>query len=471
MVFVKKALVANIVAQIAGKVVLSVIGLFVITQLCRYLSVDAFGSYTLAFSIVGFFCPLVDMGMNTIAVREISQGRASGASLLTGILLIKLALTVVSIIIIVLVCLAMDYPPEVRLMTIMASLTLVSTMLGTFEIYLIVLQKMYILVVSQVVSNLVLLGAVIYMIKSGSLLQVIILTQVACAALTYLIIIIAIHREIVFKKPDVTMMLPFGKSSMQQGVSSIIVSYFNSIDMVIISKLVGTGAVAYYGAAYRIVGLMIFVPHAVMMSLYPILLHFKSKNDQDFNLVFRFSFYILMLVAIPTATWITLYADPLIRFIYTGKYEHAVPALQILVWSGVFTFASFLAGYTIIIIHRQWFGIYVSLAALVVNVILNLLLIPLYGIKAAAIVTVITECCVSVMLYLYLYMYEKILPFSIKLIRVFFAVCGTVMVSLLMQNSHVLVAAAVFSLFLALFIGAYCLGTDRAIMRKCSLTG
>jgi len=471
MVFVKKALVANIVAQIAGKIVLSIIGLFVITQLCRYLSVDAFGSYTLAFSIVGFFCPLVEMGMNTIAVREISQGRASGASLLTGILLIKLALTVASVVIILLVCLAMNYSSEVRLMTIMASLTLVSTLLGTFEIYLIVLQRMYILVVSQVVSNLVLLAAVIYMIKTGSRLQVIILTQVACAALTYMIIIFAIRREIVLKKPDFSMMLPFGKSSLQQGISSIIVSYFNSIDMVIISKLIGTGAVAYYGAAYRIIGLMIFVPHAVMMSLYPILLHFKSRNDQDFNLVFRYSFYILMLVAIPAATWITLYADPLIRFIYTGKYEHAVSALQILVWSGVFTFASFLAGYTLVIINRQRFGIFVSLAALLVNVALNLLLIPYYGIEGAALVTVATELCVSLMLYLYIYRHEKLAPFSKKLIRVVFAVCGTVMVSLLTHNFHVLIAAAAFSLFLAVFIGAFCLGTDRAFLRKCSLPG
>lgn len=471
MVFVNKVLVANVVSQIAGKIILSIIGLFVVTQLCRYLSVDAFGSYTLAFSIVGFFCPLVEMGMNTIAVRDISQGRESAASLLTGILLIKLALTAVSIVIIMLVCLVMNYSPEVRHMTILASLTLVSTVLGTFEIFLIVLQKMYVLVLSQVLSNLVLLLSVLYLIRSTYPLQTIILSQVICAAMTYLLVIFVIRREIAFKKPDFSLMLPFGRSSLQQGISGVIVSYFNSIDMVIISKLVGTGAVAYYGAAYRIIGLMIFVPHAVMMVLYPVLLYFKSKSDQDFIMIFKFSFYMLMLVAIPLATWITIYADPLIRFIYTGKYLNAVAALKILVWSGVFTFASFLAGYVLVIVHRQKFGIFVSISALVLNVSLNLLLIPVYGIEGASLVTVATELCVSLMLYIHIFRHEKLMPFSMKLARVLLAVCGTLLVSLLTQNLHVLAAAAAFAIFMVIFIGMFCLGSDRAILQKYSVTG
>lgn len=471
MVFVNKVLVANIVAQISGKIVLSIIGLFVVTQLCRYLSVDAFGSYTLAFSIVGFFCPLVEMGMNTIAVRDISQGRESAASLLTGILLIKLALTAVSIVIIMLVCLVMNYSPEIRLMAILASLTLVSTVLGTFEIFLIVLQKMYVLVLSQVLSNIVLLLSVLYLIRNAYPLQTIILAQVVCAAMTYLLIIFVIRREIAFKKPDFSLMLPFGRSSLQQGISGVIVSYFNSIDMVIISKLVGTGAVAYYGAAYRIIGLMIFIPHAVMMSLYPVLLYFKSKNDQDFIQIFKFSFYMLMLVAIPLATWITIYAEPLIRFIYTGKYLNAAVALKILVWSGVFTFANFLAGYALVIAHRQKFGIFVSIAALVLNVALNLLLIPIYGIEGAALVTVATELCVSLMLYIHIFRHEKLMPFSMKLARVLLAVCGTLLVSLLTQNLHVLAAGAAFATFLVIFIAVFCLGSDRAILQKCSVTG
>lgn len=471
MVFVNKVLVANIVAQISGKIVLSIIGLFVVTQLCRYLSVDAFGSYTLAFSIVGFFCPLVEMGMNMIAVRDISQGRESAASLLSGILLIKLALTAVSIVIILLVCLVMNYSPEVMLMTILASLTLVSTVLGTFEIFLIVLQKMYVLVLSQVLSNFVLLLSVLYLIRNAYPLQTIILSQVVCAAMTYLLIIFVIRREIAFKKPDFSLMLPFSRSSLQQGISGVIVSYYNSIDMVIISKLAGTGAVAYYGAAYRIIGLMIFIPHAVMMSLYPVLLYFKSKNDQAFIQIFKFSFYMLMLVAIPLATWITIYAEPLIRFIYTGKYLNAAVALKILVWSGVFTFANFLAGYALVIAHRQKFGIFVSIAALVLNVALNLLLIPVYGIEGAALVTVATELCVSLMLYIHIFRHEKLMPFSMKLARVLLAVCGTLLISLLTQNLHVLTSAAAFAIYMVIFIGVFSLGSDRAILQKCSVTG
>jgi len=331
---------------------------------------------------------------------------------------------------------------------------------------LIVMQKMYVLVVSQVVTNLLLLASVYFLIKIGSSVQIIILLQVVCAALTYLIILYVIRHKVSYKKPDFAMMRPFLGASLQQGTSSIIVSYFNNIDMVLISKMVGTGAVAYYGASYRILGLMLFVPHAVMMTLYPVLILLKTSNEQNFRQVFKFAFYILMLLAFPLATWITFNAEPLILFIFTDKYLSSIPALRILVWSGVCTFASFLAGYTLVIFHRQKFGIIISLTALFVNVAMNLLLIPLYGIAGAALVTVATELCVAVMLYVYIYRHEKLVPFSRKLVRIILAVCCTVLVSFLTQKLHVLAGAAAFSIFLSFFIGGFYLLRDRALLQK-----
>jgi len=464
-----KVLVSNIVAQIFGKIVLSAIGLFTITILCRYLSVDTFGIYTLAFSIVGFFGPLVEMGMNTIAVRDISQGRIAPASLLTGILLIRLILIVVSIVIIMLVCLAMDYSPELRVLALLASFTLVGTLLGTFEIVLMFLQKMYVLVMAQIISNSALLLSIYSLVKSGAAIQTIVITQVLCAILTYLLMMCVIRHEIKLKKPSYSLMTPFFKASLQQGTSSIIVSYFNNIDMVIISKLVGVGAVAYYGASYRILALMLFVPHAVMISLYPILIKFKSMDEAKFNHVFKYSFYILMLLAISLSTWITCNAEQLVIFVFTDKYLSSVLPLKILVWSGVCTYASYLAGYILVIIHRQKFGIIVSITALIVNVAANLLLIPHYGINGAAFVTIATELCVAMMLYIYIYRHERLMPLSIKLVRVLIAICGTIMLSYLTQNLHVLLAAGVFSIFLLVFIGLFSLGRDREFLQKCSV--
>jgi len=97
---------------------------------------------------------------------------------------------------------------------------------------------------------------------------------------------------------------------------------------------------------------------------------------------------------------------------------------------------------------------------------MNLLLIPLYGIAGAALVTVATELCVAVMLYVYIYRHEKLVPFSRKLVRIILAVCCTVLVSFLTQKLHVLAGAAAFSIFLSFFIGGFYLLRDRALLQK-----
>ena len=84
-------------------------------------------------------------------------------------------------------------------------------------------------------------------------------------------------------------------------------------------------------------------------------------------------------------------SDLIIRILYTGKFAEAAPVLKILSFALIGLALNNLTG---IILNGLGFfrkNMNVTLLGLIINVILNLIFIPMYGIAAAAIITVITE--------------------------------------------------------------------------------
>jgi O-antigen/teichoic acid export membrane protein len=198
--------------------------------------------------------------------------------------------------------------------------------------------------------------------------------------------------------------------------------------------MVGTEAVAYYGAAYRFLGLMVFIPHAIIMVFLPSLARSYHDDKAEFARLYTKVFYALMLIGIPAATWVMFYADPIISVIYSSSYRPSIIVLKILVWAGAAIFSSHLFGYVLVCVNRQNFGIIISIIALVCNVLMNLFLIPRVGIVGAAIATVVTElliaiCCLAIVIY-----YEKIHPFSMQLINVLLLAIGTGLVATMLKT-------------------------------------
>jgi len=458
-----KQIAVDVVAQIMGKVFSSLFGLLAITQICRYLTVEDFGGYTLAFSLLAFFYPVVDMGLNTIAAREASRDPGKVHSLLSEVICLKVILAVVGFFLILGLVNMLGYPLAIRHLILVASFSLFNTVLGSFEVILIVSHRLFWLALSQVFSSIVFLVFIYGVMALGMRTSALIAVQIFSVTLSYVIVLLATRGSFRPTMPTRPGLAAIFKQSLPQGIASLVTAYYFNIDVIMLSKLMDESAVAYYGSACRLLAFMIFIPHAMMMSLFPLLTRARLQGKKDFSAIFTFSFYLLMLIAIPVAVWATLYSQQIIELVYTSTYHPAVSAFRLLVWAGVGIFASHLAGYTLVVADRQKYGMLISAFALVANVSLNFWLIPAYGIDGAAVATVITEFAVAGLGFALLVYFERLFPFSWKLTRVLLITLVTLLLAEVLREMNWLVASGLFVVFLGSVVAYFSLKQDRAI--------
>ena len=171
-------------------------------------------------------------------------------------------------------------------------------------------------------------------------------------------------------------------------LSAVMVSLYMQIDIVML-KTKGSEAVGIYSAAARISEAWFFIPVAIVTSVFPAIIHARKTDLARYYKRLQNLYDLLIGMSLPVALIVSVGADLIIKLIYTDQYEGAGLMLAIHIWSGVFVFLGSASsqyllaeGYTLISLQRTIIGA-------VVNILLNLWLIPLYSGVGASISTLI----------------------------------------------------------------------------------
>jgi O-antigen/teichoic acid export membrane protein len=174
-------------------------------------------------------------------------------------------------------------------------------------------------------------------------------------------------------------------------LSGMAVSLQMKIDQVMIKEMLSAKEVGLYAAAVKLSEAWYFIPMAITFSVFPAIVNAKKQNKalyyQRLQKLYDFMIWLAVLIALPT----TFLAPWIIELLYGKEYLQASNVLSIHIWAGVFV--------SLGIASSRWFvaenyvkkSLYRGLFGLVVNVVLNVLLIPIYGILGAAIATLISQ--------------------------------------------------------------------------------
>lgn len=195
-----------------------------------------------------------------------------------------------------------------------------------------------------------------------------------------------------FLRTSLKIMVPFGLA----GLFTVI---YYRVDMVMIESFLGEAPTGQYGAAFRILEGLNVLPSVVSLAaVYPRLAKlYHGSRFRRFGAVLRKSLFGTVGASLAIAAALYFLSGPVIRLLDPDPaYSPASGALQILVWSFPFLCANTLLYSALISMDAQRF---VSIAlgiAVVLNVGLNLYLIPAFGINGAAVATVIPEVALLV---------------------------------------------------------------------------
>lgn len=195
------------------------------------------------------------------------------------------------------------------------------------------------------------------------------------------------------------------KLSLPLGLAVIFNFLYDKIDILLISKLLDFTEVAFYNIGYGL-----FKASAVSFSflLVPGFTRFSAagNNKPEIKKIFNEYFKIISAVCIVSAVFLFFLSDTIITLFYSERFTDSVIILKILAPGIIMAGLNNLTGTALNGMGYFKIVMYITLYALILNVLLNIFLLPKYGIEAAALLTVITEAFIF---FIELYYLRKIL--------------------------------------------------------------
>ena len=385
---------ANTSWLIAEKIIRLAVGLFVGVWVARYLGPEQFGTLSYAQAFVGLFGAVATLGMDGIVIKHLVKDEGNRDLLLGTTFTIKLLGAMVALVIIGIVTVSTSNDnKDIIIITIIAS-ALVFQSLNVIDFYF----------QSKVLSRYIVLVNLISQLIASLIRIALILTNAPLIAFAYVIlfdaVILAVGYIYVYKHKNLSFrQWNFNKQTASEllkyswplAISGIVISIYMKIDQVMIKEMLGKTSVGHYAAAVKISEAWYFVPIAINSSLFPAIINAKKRSLKEFydRLKILYSFMLLSAVAISIPT--TIYSKYIINLLYKEQFDQASTVLMFHIWAGVLVSLGVVTSSIVIANNKQNNALISTSIGAISNIILNLLMIPSFGIIGAAFTTILSQ--------------------------------------------------------------------------------
>jgi len=380
------------------KILRMFIQLFVGIYVLRYLGPKQFGILTYAYSFVAIFSAFTNLGLESIVMRNLVIDKDNAYKILGTSFYLKSIGVAFSFLSVYVALKFTSNDPYTKTIVMIVTCWLLFDPLSVIDYYF----------RSQVQARLSSIAQMsMYTLSSAiRIIFILIKAPLICFAWmivgeTFIFTMVLIFLYVKQRLPilkwslDIRMALDLLKDSWPLFFSSMVIIIYMRIDQIMIKEMLDSESVGIYGASVRFSEAWYFIPIALHHSLLPAVVNAKNISEDLYykriQALFDLSVWCAIIIAIPTI----IFADLFIPILLGNAFQPAVSVLNIQIWASVFIFLGVSIGQWFVVENLQKFHLYRALSGAVVNVLLNLFLIPSMGIKGAAIATVISQFIAS----------------------------------------------------------------------------
>lgn len=395
----------NTLVLFVAQIVSMGLGFFYILYTARYLGTEGFGVLSFALAFTGIFGVFADFGLNTLTTREVARNQSLAGKYLGNIAVMKVVLAIVTFCLIALAINFLGYQEQTIKVVYLVALSIIFTaFIGMFNSIFQAYEKMEYISVGRVLSSILMLAGALIAIKQGY-------SVVGFASIYFVVSAIALGYSFVvclwkFVFPKIEIDLEFWKPTIKEALPFFLAAVFSviafRIDMVMLSMMKGDMVVGLYSAAYRFMEILMFIPAMFVASIYPVLSNFHVSSNESLKYAYQKSFKYLALLGLPIAVGTTILADKIILLIYGSEFNNSVIGLQILIWTIPIIFLTYMFGTMLASINRQDLILKILSICMLLNIVINLILIPKYSYVGASVATVIAELLSFILCYHFL---------------------------------------------------------------------
>lgn len=386
---------------LVSQIISYILGFFFVMYTARYLGAAGFGVLSFALAFTAIFGVFSDLGLSTLTVREVARDKSLAEKYLGNIAVMKVFLVVITFGLIVLTIHILDYPDQTIKVVYLVALSII---FGAFSIMFNSIFQSYenleYVSIGQILKSILMLAGALFAISKE-------LSVVGFASIYFIVSAVILGYNFVvcvwkFVKPKLEVDWSFWKATIKEslpfGLTGTFITIYLWIDSVMLSLMKGNEVVGWYNAAYRLVLVLLFIPVAFNSAVFPLMSRFYVSSESSLKFMLEKHLKYMLIIGFPIGVGLTLLAKRAILLIFGAGYMPAVIALQILTWAIVLIFARTAFERLLEAANRQIIvtGVFGSCALL--NVILNLILIPKYSYIGAATATLITDFAAFVLI-------------------------------------------------------------------------
>lgn len=375
------------------KIARLVLNFFVTVAVIRYLGPDEFGLYSYAISFYGLFVAFVSLGLESISIRELVKHPEKRDEILGSVFYTQLGGAIIAISLIILTLLMTSEELFTSSLILIIS---ISSFFQTFNVidyyfrstvkakYSVYVLFTSVLLISVIKFTLIIINApLIYFIVAYSF-------EFVFNAIGYFIVYHLQKQKVVKWKFDKKLALDLLKDSWPLILSGVVVSIYMKVDQVLIKNMLDVKEVGYYAAAVRLSESWYFIPVAISNALFPAIVNAKNISRELYLTRLQKLYDVLAWIAIGISIPVSFFSADIINLLYGSKYLSSAPILTIYIWAGAAVFLGVASSQYLVTENLTKISLMRTSIGMIANVILNIILIPMYGIIGSAVATLIS---------------------------------------------------------------------------------
>ncbi|MEO8065979.1 MAG: flippase [Candidatus Doudnabacteria bacterium] len=383
----------NILSLLISRILAAVILFLIYTRLIQYLGPEIAGQYGLIAGYMTVFGFFVDLGMQQLVIKKVSENKAEASKYLSNYFGIQFLLGIIFMLIMDVLIFTAHYPPLVKQSLYITALSLLLSSL-TMPLMAIInaFQRLSVIARVNFINSLINAGMMLVAIVMRRNIFFLAFIPAVVSVFDIIVYSVIVHKKFAafnfkfdfkFWKQLLIWNLPF--------MFLTIFSIYNRIDTLILPHLRSFTENGYYTAVYKFWDTLAFIPAVVAAALYPYFAEKLGKGEKgEAKKVLTIYTRYMIAAAIPMTVGAYMLSHRLTIAFFGVPFAPAAPALWLLV-AAVSALFIYVPVNSIMVSQKTKTATWITGINLIFNLGLNLLLIPKFGFVAAAVITLGSE--------------------------------------------------------------------------------
>jgi O-antigen/teichoic acid export membrane protein len=365
----------------------------------RILEPELAGRYQFAVVFISYFDILVRFGLGTLLTREVAKDREHENQYLSTVTILRgglwlTSLPLMTVGILIYAFFGQMTPDIVAAIAFFGLGLLFSNLADSFSAIFYAYEKMeYPAAISTVTALTRVSFGVLALLLGWGFVGLAAVSVVANVVSATILALLLVHHCF---RPRLSWDPARGRWMMNTSfplmINHLLASIFFRIDVLLLKPMKGDTVVGYYGAAYKYIDGLLIIPQYFTQAIFPLMSRFAASARDSLMRAYVLSLRLLLILALPIAAGTPFVARGLILVLGGGDYlPDSMIALQLLIGFLPLSFVNSVTQYVLIAIDQQRFLTRAFLIGVTFNVGANLIAIPLFSYRGAAVVTIFSE--------------------------------------------------------------------------------